>query len=281
MTVHSSSAAIARGYVPSRFGQLHFRESGTRDTRPTLLLLHQNPSSSLEYERLIAELARDRHVVAFDTPGYGMSDCPPEPLSVAGYAACFADAARTMGLFEDGGCDVFGVHTGSLLAFELALAEPHGVRRVVVSGVPMRTPAERAERLAASRTTPPIAEDGAATFDMAAKLWKFIVSDRLPGVPLRRAAQLWIDKLAPLDRQSWAYQGVWGYEYTRLPHVTQPVLLLQPDEAIADVSRQAAALLPDHRIVDLDGFSRDLFELPEAVARLALEMRRFLDTEFL
>ena len=51
------------------------------------------PSSIAEYERLIETMATDRTVVALDTPGYGMSDSPPAPLSIADYAACLIEAA--------------------------------------------------------------------------------------------------------------------------------------------------------------------------------------------
>jgi pimeloyl-ACP methyl ester carboxylesterase len=257
---------------------MHFRRAGVRGSRSPLILLHQNPSSSLEYERLIEEMARDRLVVAFDTPGYGMSDSPPAPLSAADYAACFAEGADALGLFDGRGCDVFGLHTGSLLALELALAASGQIARVVVSGIPMRSAEERAVLLEKARTVPPLDEDGSGPLANAARLWDFIVVQRVPGVALRRAAQIWVDKLTPLERSSWAYQGVWGYDYARLAGVRQPVLLLQPEEPIAQVSRDAAALLPDAEIVDLDGYTRDLFDLPAAVSRLGAEMRRFLDT---
>jgi len=274
-----NGARVRRGYVDGRYGQLHYRQAvPARPSARPLILLHQNPSSSLEYVRLIEEMATDRRVVAFDTPGYGMSDSPPVPLSVTDYAACFAEGARALELLEGEGCDVFGVHTGSLLALELALAEPQHVAHVIVSGIPMRSVEERAALLDQARAVVPIDEDGRGIFDVAAKLWDFIVAQRLPGVSLRRAAQTWVDKLAPLDRRSWAYQGVWGYDYARLPGVCQPVLLLQPQEAIAQVSRDATALLPNAEIVDLHGFTRDLFDLPAAVTRLGAEMRRFFDT---
>jgi pimeloyl-ACP methyl ester carboxylesterase len=51
---------------------MHYRQAGPHDaSAPTLILLHQNPSSSYEYEALIAATAADRRVIAFDTPGYG------------------------------------------------------------------------------------------------------------------------------------------------------------------------------------------------------------------
>ena len=67
-------------------------------------------------------MAADRRVIAFDTPGYGMSDAPPAPPGMAGYAAAFADALDAMGVA--GPVDLYGFHTGTLLSIELAIARP-------------------------------------------------------------------------------------------------------------------------------------------------------------
>jgi pimeloyl-ACP methyl ester carboxylesterase len=48
---------IRRAYTTCRYGQMHYREAGPADG-PVLVLLHQNPSSSWEYEPLIAALAQ-------------------------------------------------------------------------------------------------------------------------------------------------------------------------------------------------------------------------------
>ena len=271
---------VRRGYVDGRYGQVHYRHAAAPGAsgRP-LVLLHQNPASSFEYEPLIAAMATDRHVVAFDTPGYGMSDDPPSALSMAGYAACFVEAAAQLGLMGDTGCDVFGVHTGALLAIEFALAAPDAVRHVACAGIPMRSDGERADRLqAAHDATDALDEAGTGALALAAPLWDFVVARRTPGVSLRRAAKLWVDKLAPIDRASWAYQGVWRYDYdARLPLIRQPFLLLQPPEDIAAQSRAAAALVSDARIVEIERFPRDILELPQSLDQIGQALRRFLD----
>jgi hypothetical protein len=166
-----------------------------------------------------------------------------------------------------------------LLATELAIALPDVVRRVVVTGLPMRSAAERAERLVTAQTVAPLDESGAVALTMARGLWDYVVAARTPGVALDRAARVWVDKLTPLDRAQWAYHGVWSYDFeARLPLVGQSALLLQPAEAIMAQSIAAAALFPDIAVTRLPEFDRDLFDVPEAVARIGAEMRRFLDT---
>lgn len=269
-----------RGYVESRHGQLHYRAAGQSvegGSRP-LLLLHQNPASSFEYELLIAAMATDRRVIAVDTPGYGMSDGTDRPLDMAECAACFADALDTLGLAGPDGCDVYGFHTGALLTAELALAAPDAVRRIILTGLPMRKPGERAERLAQALAAPMLDEAGEVALGMARGLWDYVVGARTVGVPLARAALQWVDKLRALDRASWAYIGVWGYAYEdRLPLIRQPALLLQPHEDLVEESKAAARLIPDHHVIELPEFDRDIFDLPETVEALCLYMRAFLD----
>jgi len=217
-------------------------------------------------------------VIALDTPGYGMSDAPPAPIDMAGYAACFAEALDALAPLLHGPFDLYGFHTGTLLAMELALAMPRNVRRLILSGIPMRPVAERAERLRAAQDFAQLDESGAVALDLAAKLWDYVVAQRRPDMTLDDAAKLWIDKLKPLDRAAWAYLGVWSYDYeARLPLVTQPVLLLQPDEAIAQASIAATDLIDNATVERLAGFDRDIFHIPDSVAALALAMRRYLD----
>lgn len=264
-----------RRYTHCRYGQLHAWDAAPdRAAAPTLVLLHQNPSAAMEYDRLIAEMAPDRRVVAFDTPGYGMSDPPPKPLSMAGYAAAFSDAIDAMALARGGPIDVFGFHTGSLLAVELAIARPDAVGRLVLSGIPMRDAADRAERLRSARAVAPPTEDGAAILANSAALWRYVVADRAAGVPLERAVRLFAEKNRTLDRGAWAYEGVWSYDYARLPLITQPTLVLQPHDLLLDASREACSLIPDSRFVDLPGLDRDIFEV--GVPRIAAALRDFL-----
>ncbi|HEX7873083.1 MAG TPA: alpha/beta fold hydrolase [Sphingobium sp.] len=273
--------AVRRGYADGLHGQVHYRlgQPGKSD-RPTLVLLHQNPSSSLEYAHLIADMGRDRRVIALDTPGYGMSDRPSAPLGMAGYAASLAAALETLVDEGDGPVDLYGFHTGTLLAIELALAHPQRVRRLILSGIPMHTAEERAKRLSDAVGMAKVDESGDVMLDLARRLWDYVVGQRDPGMTLDDAAEMWIEKLKPLDRTAWAYEGVWSYNYEgRLPLLTHPVLVLQPDESIAAQSLAAAAIIPHAQVERLAGIDRDIFHAPHALAPLTAAMRRYLDTD--
>ena len=220
-------------------------------------------------------MGTDREVVAFDTPGNGMSDWPPEPLDLASYAGAFADGIQALSLGVGGGVDVFGYHTGTFLGAELAIAQPDKVERLVLSGIPFRTPEERRERLEEIKARPRVTDDGEEIFGQLRRLWAFVVTSRDPHVPLQRAAELFIEKAKPLDRYWWPYQGVWTYDVKeRFPLISQPVMILQPHEALSEYSVQAAKFISDVRIVEAPQLERDVFDVGSAV--IASKLREFL-----
>jgi pimeloyl-ACP methyl ester carboxylesterase len=270
---------LRHGYTDARFGQLHFLEGRpVQATRRTLVLLHQNPSSSEEYRHLVARMAIDRRVVAFDTPGHGMSDRPESPLPIRDYAAAFAEGMATMGLDEP--VDLFGFHTGTFLAVELAALLGEQVRHIALSGVPFRSPEERRERLEQCRAVQPPTDDGEAIFTRLRWLWDFTVAQRVPGMPIERAAQIWAERAKPLHRYGWLYDGVWSYPVEeRLAAIAHPVLIVQPHEPLLEHSVAAAALIPDARVVELPGMARDIFEPAGGVDRIAQALRDFFDQQ--
>jgi len=273
--------SITRAYAGPPGRQIHYRRAtpvAAAVARRPLVLFHQNPASSFEYEGLMRDIGRDRLVIAPDTPGYGQSDGPDAPPDMAGYAALLLAALPEMGIDAATGCDLYGFHTGALIAVEAALARPDLVRYLALTGLPMRDATECAERLRAAHATPPLDEAGEGMLGTARALWDYVVTARAQAVPLRRAALNWRDKLGALDRLHWAYFGVWSYDYTaRLPQLTCPCLLVQPDEDIRAPSLAAAALIPDHRIAELPQWNRDIFDLPDAITAIAAQLRGFFD----
>ena len=171
--------------------------------------------------------------------------------------------------------DVFGYHTGTLLGAELAIAQPERVGRLVLSGIPFRTPEQRQEQLDKIAKGPKLTDDGAEVLEMDRNLWNFVVTQRDPRVPLERAARVYVEKAKPLDRYWWPYGGVWTYDFKeRFPLISQPVLVLQPHEDLLEYSREAAELIPDARFVELPELNRDVFDV--GVAEFSRELRRFL-----
>lgn len=150
-----------RGYVSSAEGQIHYRRKG--EGKP-VVLLHQVPSSSWMWEALLEPLAtRGYAAVAFDLPGYGLSDPPPRAPDLAYYARRIVEAASALG-FERFG--IVGHHTGGSVALQAAIDHPDSVSALVVYGLALLD-AEFAERLATEQ--PPTYD---ASGEAITKFWK-------------------------------------------------------------------------------------------------------------
>jgi pimeloyl-ACP methyl ester carboxylesterase len=275
-----TDVTVRRGYTECRFGQMHFIEglpAATTALKTPLILLHQNPSSSMEYRFLLKEMAKDRRVIAFDTPGNGMSDRPPEAQSVPGYAAAFADALTALG-FGDGGAgkvDLFGFHSGTYYVSELAASRPDLVRRPVMSGIPFRPHDERQTRLETAKNPPPLTEDGSTVFAQFKWMWDFIVVNRDPKMPLERAAEIYMENIKPMQRSSWPYVGVWSYPAEdRLPAITQPTLVIAVNDVTFANTIRAAKLIPHVTLIEFADLVASVFDV--APDRYAAALREFL-----
>ena len=267
-----------RGYVNGRFGQIHYHRAwpdADSIERTPLAFFHQNHKSAFEYDLLLREMGRDRESLAFDTPGYGNSDGPPDVPTMADYAGAMADALDSLGFGANGKgpIDVFGLHTGVLIATELALTRPDLVRRIVMSGVPYRSPEKRQEILDALPRDRKLTEDGAWVMDC----WRVLVAERSKGVPLDRAARVFVEALHPLDKHWHAYDAVWNYPLEeRLPRLAHPVAILQTHELLLDDTRRAhAELLPRAHYVEIPDVQVNILDL--AWKQFAREMRLWLD----
>lgn len=106
----------------------------TPSNEPPAVLLHGVPQHSLMWEPLIAELARDRTVIAPDLKGMGQSEVrgPYDiPTLIRELVALIRDQVRTP-------IDVVGHDWGGALAIALARSPARVVRRLVVVNAPYR-----------------------------------------------------------------------------------------------------------------------------------------------
>lgn len=95
---------------------------------PTLLLLHGDGDSALDWQWVIEPLARRFTVVAPTLPGYGRSD-PPPAFDPHTYVEILCRLLDALGATE---AAVVGNSFGGLLATRLALAEPDRIRALVL-----------------------------------------------------------------------------------------------------------------------------------------------------
>ena len=121
---------VLRAYANTHNGQLHYRYAGQGEP---ILMLHQTPSSSAQFERVIPMFAASCRVLALDTPGFGMSDPPPRQYTIGDYAACvvaFLDAVEIQRT------SIFAHHTGAVFGCEVAAAYPNRVDKLILYGTP-------------------------------------------------------------------------------------------------------------------------------------------------
>jgi len=118
-------------------------------TGPLLVLLHGGLSDHREWRRQIEALSDTHTAVAWDAPGCGESDDPPETYRMPEYAARLADVIDGLGLERP---HLLGLSWGSTLALELYRIRPDLPRTLILTAAyagwaGSLTPGEVAERL--------------------------------------------------------------------------------------------------------------------------------------
>jgi pimeloyl-ACP methyl ester carboxylesterase len=257
------NAMISRGYADFPWGQLHYRSVRGAASGPPMVLLHQSPLSSRNYERLLPLLAGHCRPYAIDTPGYGNSSEVPEEWEVKDYANVIWDFADSLGAEK---IVLFGRATGAVFAMEAALARPHRVHCLMLHGIPVYTDEERIDRAANYAPAFTLAADGSHL----QAIWSRIKRE-YPWIGPELATMLARDFLQAGVDFARSYRAIWRYD---LPaHVRGnlhvPTLLLGGGEdRIAFMHARAVALIPAAETVVMDHATDFVAEQePELFAR--------------
>ena len=272
---------IRRRFVDVAHGQMHLRSAGTGGT--PLVMLHTNPTSSVDLVAMIERFAADRAVFAPDTPGLGDSAPLPHPMpEIADYAEAIAGTVDALGVDR---FHVYGCHTGANLALELALRWPERVKCVIFDGIAMYSPAMRDDLLA--HYAPPVPANLDGSHLMWA--WHFMRDQHLFWPWFRRTADARranglpdaqvlhaqvLEVIKNLETIRLAYRASFVYaKAERLAQLAVPTLIAS---SVVDLFHpeigEVAALVPHAGRVDLPPYA-DPGYLEAAVGT----MRRFLD----
>lgn len=120
--------------------RVHYRRAGSG---PPVVLIHQSPRSSAEYEALMADWAADFTCLAPDTPGFGESAPLPLPHPhVNDYADAVLAFMDAMGLAQAG---AYGTHSGAITLITAAKRAPQRFTAIAANGYAVWTDAERAD----------------------------------------------------------------------------------------------------------------------------------------
>jgi pimeloyl-ACP methyl ester carboxylesterase len=262
-------ALIRKSFHSGPYGLLHLRRGGQSDSpRVPLVMFHMSPNSGRIYEALLPEMGRDRIALAPDTPGFGESDAPRSPPTIEDYAACMGGLIDELGLKR---VDVMGYHTGSQTAMELACQRPDLVGKVVMVSAPLYTAEER--KIRHTRNKPLVVEeDGSHLIKRFAGLWQFYGAEVEDTVVARN----FCESLRGGPLAWWGHRAAFTYSMAdKMPTLNQPVLLLNPDDDLAEQTPRAGPLLNNGRIHDLP-YSHGM--LDAHTAEIGGVLRQFLDT---
>ncbi|MDX2145048.1 MAG: alpha/beta fold hydrolase [Rhodospirillaceae bacterium] len=266
---------IRRQFVNGRYGQMHVRvarptaAAAGEPAKVPIYCIHQSPSSSLVFEKVMADLGRDRVIAAGDSPGFGESDPPTRPPDIDAYASAHGDVIDALSLGPQ--IDLFGYFTGAKIAVALALQRPAQIRRIVLNGCVIYTP----EELSGERRT--YARD---QYDWDAghllKWWNHLKARVPAGYPL----DLFVRHFAEIQRGGpdswWGHRAAQDYDLaTALTRLPQPTLVMCSNDPEGEKSKRALAYLKHGSVVALPHVGQGMLDL-HATDVCAL-MRDFLD----
>lgn len=242
-----TAPGLRRGYLDLPTGQIHYRTATAAREAPLLLMLHQSPLSSRNYERVLPLLGAFCRPVAIDTPGYGASPAPARPWEVPDYAALVFAIADALGQPR---FHLFARATGTVFALAAAMARPERVASLTLHGLPVYTSAERADRLA--KFAPPFAPDA----DGAHLAWIWArIKGEYPWIDPELATHFVADYLATGGDFATAYRAIWRYDLAGAAqgwNAVPTTLIAGTRDRIFFMHERAVTLLPDARAVTLD-----------------------------
>lgn len=263
---------VKKRYVDGRFGQIHIRMAQPEPNAEAIPLLcfHMSPNSSRIYQTFLGAMGADRLTIAPDTPGFGESDPPSSQPSIEDYAAAMTDV---MDAFELEQVDVMGYHTGSETCVALALLEPARVRKLVLTSAPIFSD-EELQGFRDHYSKPELSEDGSHV----AEKWRAYLHWAGPGWTKDHVAVQFADALRRPDISWWGHNAAFDFPMReKLAQVTQPVLVLNPNDDLVEQSRRADGLMQNGRIHELPDWGHGFLDIHTAEACALI--RSFLDDE--
>lgn len=129
---------ITRHYLTINGRLVHYRKSGSG---PPLLMIHQSPRSSAEYEPLMRQWGEYFTCIAPDSPGFGQSDPLSNPApEIDDFADAIVEFADAVGLKSIAG---YGFHSGGIILVTAMKRHMEKFSTLAVGGYAIWNEAER------------------------------------------------------------------------------------------------------------------------------------------
>jgi pimeloyl-ACP methyl ester carboxylesterase len=248
-----STSGIWFDYADIADGRVHLRRAGAPDKHP-ILMFQSAPGSSSPLSGLIAALAPNHHVIAPDYLGNGDSAKPQRKVDIALLARDALQLADRLGLKT---FDLWGTHTGALIALEVALVAPDRVGRAVLEAPPLLA-ADFSQDILANYLPPLIPDKWGLHVQQAWNMrrdmflfWPWYRQQRDAvrplGLPDDATLHDWTVGLLKSGRTyDLSYRAAFEYPTAqRLPLLTRPALICAgPADMLADGLDRARAIAP-------------------------------------
>jgi pimeloyl-ACP methyl ester carboxylesterase len=250
--------------------RIAFRRAGQG---PPLLLLHGGASDGREWRPQIEQLADAFDVVAWDAPGCGGSDDPPEGFRLPDFADCAAGLTRALGLVRP---HVLGISFGAGLALELYRRHPALPRSLLLASAyagwaGSLPPGEVEERLAGA-----LAQAERPPAEWAREWLPSLVTADAPREAVEEIVRIMRD-VRPAGLRAMARSFAEADLRDVLPRVAVPALLLHGEldrRAPLAIAHELHATIPGATLVVMSGVGHQCnLEAPDRFTR---EVRAFL-----
>lgn len=193
--------------------------------------------------------------IALDTPGYGSSCAPEQPISITEFADAMVHAIRQ--LTDDPVCLV-GHHTGASIAINIAARYPDMVAKQVLHGVALLNAQELAYYVdqGFSPIEPKI--DGSHLQEV----WDQRLATTAGWADLSAMHEHVISMLRAGKSYHYGFEAVFKHEIlTDLLAVTCPTLVLSnAGDGLHEASKRAVAARPDFVFYQFDEGTRDIID---------------------
>ena len=240
---------------------------------PNWLTHLEHESETLLWRHWLEEFPRDYQFIRFDQRGCGLSDRDVEDISLDAWVSDLEAAVDAAGIERFA---LLGLSQGGAVAIEYAARHPERVTRLVLYGTFVQAKGQsQAETEALITLT---RENWGQDSSTSRQLFTSIL---MPG-----ASEAEVDAFYEWQRVSTTGEiagrvmsAVVGFDVTgRLPEVSAPTLVLhRVDDAVPfSNARTIAALIPNARLVALEGRSHWLLARHPAWQTLVSEVRAFL-----
>jgi haloalkane dehalogenase len=230
--------AIAKAYVSTPHGQVHYRHGGLGGATP-IVFMHQNVSSSSMFRRTLEALEDDYELFAIDAPGFGGSYDPPRFTDLSEMTTLMLEAIDSLGIGEFHAC---GAHTGAAFAVEMAVRRPQRLKSVMLIGPLLLTDEEKAwyrENFKGSA-----APDAEGRY--LAETWEYLRVNGAGATVENHHEEMW-QALRAWQARGWTYDCVWDFDFAGyFQKVACPVLLMAArDDVLYPGFERAAAARPE------------------------------------